>query len=133
MEDLCDLTLNKLGDLSREVHVEVYSYFDLLTRVRIFVAFLRMSKALTEAVHQISWKKAQDTIDMRIGLCSHAEREPLQYLRGVIGKVHADFQEDLLGCGPSQILSSAMLVDGRTEDSEYPNLLLRSGLELYGL
>ena len=41
MEDLCDLTLNKPGDLSRQVRVEVYSYFDLLTRVRIFVAFSR--------------------------------------------------------------------------------------------
>ena len=33
MNDLCDLTLAKLGDLSREVPVEVYSYFDVLTEV----------------------------------------------------------------------------------------------------
>jgi len=36
MDSLCDLALAKLGDLSREVHVEVYSYFDVLTGVRIF-------------------------------------------------------------------------------------------------
>ena len=36
MNDLCDLTLGKLGILSREVHVEVYSYFDVLTGVRIY-------------------------------------------------------------------------------------------------
>ena len=39
MNDLCDLTLAKLGDLSREAHVEVYSYFDVLTQVRISVGF----------------------------------------------------------------------------------------------
>ena len=37
MDDLCNLTLEKLGDLSNEVHVEEYSYFDVLTEVRIFV------------------------------------------------------------------------------------------------
>jgi len=35
MNDLCDLTLNKVGGLSREVRVELYSYFDVLTGVRI--------------------------------------------------------------------------------------------------
>jgi len=39
MDDLCDLTLAKLVDLCREAHVEVYSYFDVLTRVRISVGF----------------------------------------------------------------------------------------------
>ena len=36
MNDLCDLTLGKLGSLSREMHVEVYSHFDVLTGVRIY-------------------------------------------------------------------------------------------------
>jgi len=40
MDTLCDLTLAKLGDLSLKVHVEVYSYFDVLTGVRIFVDYL---------------------------------------------------------------------------------------------
>ena len=39
MDDLCDLTLAKLGDLSREARVEVYSYLDVLTRVRVLVDF----------------------------------------------------------------------------------------------
>ena len=39
MSDLCDLALNKLGDLSREVRVEVYSCLDVLTEVRILVHF----------------------------------------------------------------------------------------------
>jgi len=39
MDGLCDLTLVKLGDLSHETHVEVYSYYDVLTGVRISVVF----------------------------------------------------------------------------------------------
>ena len=39
MNDLCDLTLGKLADLSREVHIEVYSHFDVLTEVCIWWGF----------------------------------------------------------------------------------------------
>ena len=133
MDDLFDLTLIRLRDISREVRVEAYSYFDVLTGVRISVVFLRVSEALTKGAAQISWKRALDTIDVRIGLRSHAESKSLQDLRGVIGKVHADFQANLLGCGPSPILSMAMLIDGRTPDSQYPNLLFHAGREPYGL
>jgi len=37
MEGLCDLTLDKLGNISSEVHIEEYSHFDVLTGVRISV------------------------------------------------------------------------------------------------
>ena len=133
MDHLCNLTLDKLGDLSREIHVEVYSYFDFLTGVRTPAVFLKTSKALIEGVDQISWKKVLDTIDVRIGLCSHAENESLRDLRRVIGKVHADFQANLQERGPSPLLSMAVLLDGRTADSKYPNLILHSGREAYGL
>ena len=133
MNDLCDLTLEKLEDLSREVHVEVYSYFDVLTGVRTLALFLRTSNVLTECANQVSWTRALDTIDARIGLCSATESESLRHLRGVIGKVHADFQANLQGCGPSPVLSVAVLLDGRTADSKYPNLMLHSGREAYGL
>ena len=39
MNSLCDLTLAKLGDLSHEAPVEVYSLLDVLTQVRIPVSF----------------------------------------------------------------------------------------------
>ena len=41
MHNLCDLALNRLGALSREIPVEVYSHFDVLTRVRIRVGVLK--------------------------------------------------------------------------------------------
>ena len=133
MDGLCNLTLAKLVDLSNEVHVERYSYFDVLTEVCAFVILLWTSKALTGVVHQISWKRALDTIDVRIVLRSHTEGELLRYWRGVIGRVHADFRAKLLRCGPSPSMLLVPLVDGRTEDSEFPNLLLDSGREPYGL
>ena len=48
MGDLCDLALDKLGNVSHEVQIEEYSRFDVLTGVRILVVLLRMSKALTK-------------------------------------------------------------------------------------
>ena len=38
MDDLFDSTLNKLGNLSLEMHIEEYSPFDVLTGVRISVS-----------------------------------------------------------------------------------------------
>ena len=35
MNDLCDLALGRLGNLSLEVHIEKYSHFDALTGVRV--------------------------------------------------------------------------------------------------
>jgi len=56
-----------------------------------------LNKALTEGANQISWKRALDTIDVRIGVYSHIEYRSLRYSRGVIGKVHADFRANLQG------------------------------------
>ena len=35
MDRLCDLTLERLGDVSLEVRIEQYTHFDVLTGVRI--------------------------------------------------------------------------------------------------
>ena len=133
MDELRNLTLAKLVDLSNEVHVEEYSHFDVLTEVHILVGFLWTSNGLTGVVYEISWKRTLDTIDVCIGLCSYAESKSLRYWRGVIWKVHADFQAGIRRCGPSQIMLLARSVDGRAEDSEFPNLLSNSGREPYGL
>ena len=39
MDGLCDLTLEKLGNISLEVRIEQYSHLDALTGVRILVVF----------------------------------------------------------------------------------------------
>ena len=133
MDEMCDLSLGKLGDLSHEVPVEGHSHFDVLTGVRIPAVLLRMNKALTRDADQISWKKALDTIDIRIGLCSHSRSGSLQYWREVIKKAYVEFQVNLLGYGPTALISLALSADGRTPDSKYPNLLLHEERERYGL
>ena len=135
MGDLRDLTLDKLTSLSHEVYIEKYSHFDVLTGVRILVILLRTSEALSKDSDQISWKRALDTIEECIRLCPHSEREAPQYHRWkeVIGKAYADFQANLPGYEPSLLSSLAMTVDGRTEGSNYPNLILPAERERYGL
>ena len=44
MNDLCDRTLNRLGTLCHEIHVEVYSHFDVLTGVRIRMGFSKRGR-----------------------------------------------------------------------------------------
>ena len=133
MDDLCDLTLDKLGNVSHEAHVEEYTHFDVLTGVRILVALLRTNTGLTKSANQISWKRALDTIDARIELRSRAESGSLRHWRGVIKEAYVDFQASLEGYGPSLLVTLSLSVDGRTEDSSFPNLALPTEREPYGL
>lgn len=133
IDGLCDLALEQLADLSREVHVEEYSHFDVLTGVRTLAVLLRISEALTKNTNQISWRRALDTLDARIGSRSRSESEPLRRWREVIEKAYADFQEKLPGYQPSLFASLALVEDGRTEDSVFPNLMLAAEREPYGL
>ena len=133
MDDLCDLALVNLGNLSNEVRIEEYSRFDALTGVRILTVSPQTSKALTQNANQISWKRALDIVDARIESRSHAESEPLRHWRGVIGKAYTDFQANPLEYGPKPLVSLALSIDGRIEYSNYPNLLLPSERERYGL
>ena len=92
-----------------------------------------MSEVLTAGADQISWKRALDTIDVRIGMCSQAESGSLRYLRGIIWKVHADFHAGLPRRGPSSFALLVLSTDGRTADSKYPNLLLPKERERFAL
>jgi len=133
MGDLCDMALDRLGNLSHEVHMGEYSYLDVFTGARILVILLRMSETLTGDADQMSWKRALDTIDARIGLRRHAESGSLQHWRGVIGKTYADFQANFSGYEPTTLASLVLLADGRTEGSSYPNLILHTERARYGL
>ena len=47
MNRLCDVTLEKLANISLEVHIEQYSHFDVLTGVRILTISHQMIEVLT--------------------------------------------------------------------------------------
>ena len=133
MDDLCDLTLDKLVSLSHEVRIEEYSHFDVLTGVRTLTVLPQTSRALTKNADQISWKRALDAIDARIVSRSYTGSESLRYWRGVIGKAYTDTQANPLEDGPDPLISSALSIDGRTEGSRYPNLLLPEERARHGL
>ena len=132
MDDLCDLALGKLGDLSLEVHIGEYSQFDGLTGVWISVVLLGVKNILITNFGQISWRRALDTIDRRIGSRPHAESE-LRYWKGVIERAYADFRANLPAYEPCQLASMVLASDGRTADSTAPNYLRPEERQPYGL
>jgi len=81
----------------------------------------------------MSWKRALDTIDLRIGSCSHAESGSLRCWKEAIGDAYVGIQANLLSCGLSLLVSLALSEDGRTEDSNYPNLLIHANREPHDL
>lgn len=81
----------------------------------------------------MSWKRALDTIDARIGLRSDDESGSLRHWKMVIERTYADFQAKCSRHGPALLASLAMSADGRTEDSGFPNLMMPSERERYGL
>ena len=79
----------------------------------------------------MSWKRALEIIDARIGLTSDVESRSLRYWRSIIAKAHVDLQVASLGYGPSLLVSMAKRVDGRTGDSSYPNMMVHEELERF--
>ena len=128
MDHLCDLTLERLGNVSLNVYIEQYSNFDVLTGVRISAILFWTTEGLTNDTDQMSWKRALDIIDARIGLRPDIESGSLRRWRRVIGKAYVDLQVGLLGCGPAPLVSLAMGVDGRTEGSSFPMLTVHKEL-----
>ena len=76
---------------------------------------------------------ALDTIDARLGLCSDAENGLLRHWKVIIEKAYADFQENLPGFEPPSFASLVLATDGRSEGSNFPNLIEPKEREPYGL
>lgn len=51
MDKVCNLALDRLGNLSNEAHIEEFTHFDALTGVCILVVLLRMSETLTKNIN----------------------------------------------------------------------------------
>jgi len=71
--------------------------------------------------------------DARIINLPSEESAPLRHYRKVVEEMHSDFQARLPGCEPPTVLSLAMLEDGTTKESKYPNLLPIGARILYGI
>jgi hypothetical protein len=137
MNDRYDLTLQKLGNLSLEVRIEKFSRFDLLTGVRVSREFVppERGETLTEFAlwHQTSWKTALDTIEARLGLQLDPGNGSLGHWKTIIGKAYADFRENLPEFEPDLFVSLVFATDGRSEGSDFPNLLVATERERFGI
>ena len=83
--------------------------------------------------HQISWKTALDTVEARLGLQLDAKNRSLGRWKIAIEKAYADFRENLPGFKPDPFASMVFASDGRSEGSNYPNLIVPRERARYGL
>ena len=81
----------------------------------------------------MSWKRALDTIDARIGMHLDTEKGSLGHWRVVLGKTYAHFQANFLGSEHNSFASFVISMDGRSEGSNFPNLLAPSEREHWGI
>jgi len=113
MNGLYDLTMDNLCNLSLEPHIEECSNFDVLTGM--------------------SWKLALETIEARIRLHLDAENGSLGHWKTVVEKAYADFQANFPAFEPQSFACLVMSTDGRSEDSEFPDLAGPKERERYGI
>jgi len=81
----------------------------------------------------MSWKKTLGVFDARLAsrACEHGTK--LRHWREIVARVHADFEANLPDAELPNLAVQAAWVDGRTEGSRYPNLLLPGMGERYGI
>ncbi|KAF9779635.1 hypothetical protein BJ322DRAFT_371116 [Thelephora terrestris] len=137
MRNLYDLTLGKLCDLSLEVPIEVYSYFDVLTGVRISHRFVPLNEVRRLPSHsiyaQMSWKTTLDSIDARLGLQLDTESESLRHRKTIVEDAYLNFQESFPGFECNSFACLVIATDGRSESTDFPNLAVPEERMVYGL
>ena len=73
-----------------------------------------------------------NAVDERIELHLDTENGSLGHWKNVIGKTYTDFQANFKGYQHNAFASFVLSGDGRSEGSNFPNLLLPSEREPYG-
>ena len=71
--------------------------------------------------------------DSRIGSLSLEEAAHLWYWKQVVAEACADLERKVPKNEPSVLTSLALLEDGRSEGSKYPNLMVPAAREHYGI
>jgi len=110
---LCDSTLERLTELTRDVCTEEYTRLDILL--------------------VLSWQKALAVFDSRIANTTIERAAELRRWKEVVAGVHSDFVEKMPDTEPAILAKRAHVLDGRTEESRYPNLMLPWVQQRYGL
>ena len=81
----------------------------------------------------MSWELVLGTIEGRIQLQLDVESGSLGHWKTVIEKAYADFQANFPGFEPHSFACLVMSTDGRSEDSEFPNLTGPKERERFGI
>jgi hypothetical protein len=76
---------------------------------------------------------ALDTIDARLGLQLDTEDGSLRRWKKVIERAYADLRQNLPGFEPDLFASLVFAMDGRSGETEFPNLAVPEERERYGL
>ena len=75
-------------------------------------------------VAQVSWKGTLTVFDARLANVTLEHGAQLQRWKETVTEVYSDFEAKLPDAEPTPLSSRTKLVDGRTEGSRYPNLMV---------
>jgi len=82
---------------------------------------------------QLSWKKALGVFDARLARATLERGTKLRRWRETVAEVHSDFVAKLPDAETPILTLYARQLDGRTEGSKYPNMMLPWVQQRYGL
>ena len=133
MFNLCDSALQRLGMLTSELHFDEYTSLDLLLGVCLSFMLLLDGYDSSGRLAQDSWGNSLTVFDVRIETLAFEESASLRHFRTLVGKMYSDFQAGLLNYEPPMIYSLALMEDGTTEASKYPNLMLAKTRMQFGI
>lgn len=113
LHSLCDWSLEQLSELTKDMVTEEYSRLDLLLGV--------------------SWEKVLGVLDTRIAKATPQHGARLRHWREPVAVVYSDFLAKLPDAEPAILAARSHELDGRTEESRYPNMMLPWVKQRYGL
>ena len=82
---------------------------------------------------QVSWKTALGVIDARLATVPLEHGTKLRHWRETVVEIYSDFAEKLPDPELPTLARQASWVDGRAEESRYPNLMLPGVKQQYGI
>jgi len=82
---------------------------------------------------QLSWEKALEVFDDRLANATLEQGARLRGWRETVAEVYSVFVAKLPDAAPATLSSRANQLDGRTEGSRYPNLMLPWVRQRYGI
>ena len=133
MDSLCDAVLDNLGNLTRGSNLGEVTLFDLLLKVLIPHSPSLMTPQLTFSFRQYSWEKAIKVYDSRINSLSVEAGAQLWCWKQIVVEAYDDLQRRIPKFEAPVLTSLALLEDGRSKGSKYPNLMVPGARERYGI